>query len=278
MLPLCRADADLMDLPGLRRRVSRFRPSLVFHCAADTSTEDSVDAMRRLFTVNVLGTLNLCDALLACRPAPRLVLAGSAAPFHPPPSGARISPGGRPDPREPYRFSKWAQEVAAVQCAIRGRLPLLRARLFNVTGPGDPPTRVCGALARQVVRIELGLQPPVLAVGNLGSRRDFLDVRDAARALWLVGTRGAPGAAYVVCSGATASIRRVIALLRRHTTAAFEFRSVSARRRRGDLRTHRGVPSPVLRSWGWRLRYSLEQSLADLLESCRREAVSTSSS
>ena len=57
------------------------------------------------------------------------------------------------------------------------------------------------SFARQIARIELRLQDPILHVGNLGASRDFLDVRDVASAYRLILEEGKPGLPYNVASG-----------------------------------------------------------------------------
>jgi GDP-4-dehydro-6-deoxy-D-mannose reductase len=63
-----------------------------------------------------------------------------------------------------------------------GPLSLVITRSFNHSGPRQSPGFVVPAFARQIARIESALEPPVVRVGNLEARRDFLDVRDVVRA------------------------------------------------------------------------------------------------
>ena len=63
------------------------------------------------------------------------------------------------------------------------KLPIIRTRAFNHTGPGRPSTYAVSGFASQFARMELGLQPPLFDVGDLSIRRDILDVRDVVRRL-----------------------------------------------------------------------------------------------
>ncbi len=84
-----------------------------------------------------------------------------------------------PEPVNFYASTKAAAEAALA--ALKG-LKLLRLRPANHSGPGQSADFVISAFARQIARIEAGLQPPVLKTGNLDTWRDFLDVRDVCAA------------------------------------------------------------------------------------------------
>ena len=76
-----------------------------------------------------------------------------------------------------YAATKAAADLALGSMAEQG-LRCVRLRPFNHTGPGQSEQFVVAAFARQIARIAAGLQPPLLEVGNIDTRRDFLDVRD----------------------------------------------------------------------------------------------------
>jgi GDP-4-dehydro-6-deoxy-D-mannose reductase len=82
-----------------------------------------------------------------------------------------------PRPANIYAATKAATDVALGALAAEGAR-IVRLRPFNHTGPGQSPDFVVPAFARQIARIKAGLQPPVMRVGSLDIRRDFLDVRD----------------------------------------------------------------------------------------------------
>ena len=87
-------------------------------------------------------------------------------------------------PLHPYGVSKVGQDLLAAQYFANYRIPCVRIRIFNTTGPGKIGD-VCSDLTRRAVEIELGMRPPSLMVGNL-TKRAIIDVRDLVRGLWLV--------------------------------------------------------------------------------------------
>src|SRR5206468_2773368 len=117
------------------------------------------------------------------------------------------APGGAPfretdplAPRTPYARSKACADLLGARYAERG-LDVVRVRPFNHTGPGQAPTFAVPAFARQIAAIAAGRGEPRIAVGNLASVRDFLDVDDVVDAYQRLLDRGVPADAYNVASG-----------------------------------------------------------------------------
>jgi GDP-4-dehydro-6-deoxy-D-mannose reductase len=254
--------------------VDQLRPDYVFHLAALIRSESLTD----LFTVNVLGTQNVLDALVVARPEARVLVAGSSAEY------GLVQPDEQPvredhplRPLSPYGISKVAQSLLAVQYVYRHNLAIVRTRTFNLTGPGEPDTLVCSSFARQIAEIERGLRPAVLKVGNLESDRDFLDVRDAVRAYWLVAQHGEPGEVYNVCSGVATTIQGVLEALLSFTSANIEVQEESKRHTMWDVPIQYGDVTKLRYATRWSQALSLQESLKDLIDSWRYQFFETTS-
>ena len=65
-------------------------------------------------------------------------------------------------------------------------------RGFNQIGPGQDPRFVVASFAHQLAAIADGGNP-VMLVGNLEAKRDFLDVRDAVQGIIMLADRGKAG-------------------------------------------------------------------------------------
>ena len=104
-------------------------------------------------------------------------------------------------PATPYGLSKLAQDRLA-ECAWRDDdLDVVIARPFNHAGPRQAADFVVSSFARQIARIEEGLAPPELRVGNLDARRDMTDVRDVVEAYDLLMAAAPAGRPFNICSG-----------------------------------------------------------------------------
>jgi GDP-4-dehydro-6-deoxy-D-mannose reductase len=253
-----RSNGDVTDPQAMRRLVAEARPTHVFHLAGSRGGE-----LDELLRTNVWGTVNVLEAVAAEAPAARVLVVGSAAEY----GETTREPVGEDHPLQPvtdYGVAKAAQELAAAALAARRGLHLTRVRLFNVVGPGEPPSFVASAFAGRIAAIQAGTARPPLRTGDLSTRRDFVDVRDVARALRLASTRGDVGAVYNVCSGTATPIRRVVEELL--AIAGLDIAVDSAPEPAVlNVRGHAGTAERLRAATGWEPERSLRESLADVL-------------
>jgi GDP-4-dehydro-6-deoxy-D-mannose reductase len=145
-------------------------------------------------------------------------------------------------PVDAYGVSKLVAEHVSRIAAARHGIATVWARLFNLVGAGEDDRHVGPQLARQAAEIALGLRPPAVDLGDATATRDFIDVRDAARALKTLADAGAPGATYNVATGREAPVGSLLAAIldaagldtveiRRHPVPAAVRRHVADTRR-----------------------------------------------
>ncbi len=151
------------------------------------------------------------------------------------------------------------------------RLPVVRVRAFNHTGPGQSSRFVASAFARQVAEIEAGLREPVVKVGNLEARRDFTDVRDVVRAYHLALEKGAAGEVYNVGSGRSVPVQHILDWLVEASRVAVEVRLDPARLRPADVPEVRADTARLRAATGWEPRIPLETTVLELLDWWRAE-------
>lgn len=89
-------------------------------------------------------------------------------------------------PASPYGVSKVGADMIGLQYHLSYGMPIVRTRLFTHSGARRGEVFFESSFAKQIAAAELGLQEPVIRVGNLESVRTLLDVKDAVRAYWLV--------------------------------------------------------------------------------------------
>lgn len=249
--------ADLSDPVAADRLVRAARPDLVFHLAGGTGGLDP----DTLWRGHVAAVLNVGAALKRSAPRARLVVAGSCAEYGPTPPGA-VTEDFKPAPFTAYGRAKRAQTLAALSFAAEG-LDVRVARLFNLAGPGTPESLAPGAFAAQAARLERK-GGGVVKVGDLRPTRDYLDVRDAAEAVLLLGLRGDPGC-YNVASGKAVPMSEVLRLIFAAAREPLKAVRDPKRLRAAEVRGIRGSHALITRVTGWRPRIPLARSLADTL-------------
>ena len=253
--------SDIRDVAALTRILLDTAPARIFHLAGMARGSD----LNQLLSINVMGTDCLLQAASKVAPPPSVVIPGSAAEYGLACEQQPIDESALPRPTSAYGLSKLAQTLHALSYAWRGEVPVVVGRVFNVTGPGEPPSMVCGSIVAQIVAAERGEQPPLLRLGNLSSMRDFIDVRDVAQALLALAIAGEPGQVYNVCTGVGHTVEQIVSILLRLSTISIACESEPARRRVWDIPVCVGNPGRLQKATAWRPLIPVEKSLEDSL-------------
>jgi GDP-4-dehydro-6-deoxy-D-mannose reductase len=244
----------------------------VLHLAADSIVSTSFANPERTWRTNVDGTLALASAVMRLAPEALFLFASSAEAYGLSfQSGAPLDENAPFAPANPYAASKAAADIALGEMALRG-LRVLRLRPFNHTGPGQSDAFVISSFARQIARIEAGLQEPVIRVGALERWRDFLDVRDVCAAYVAALARGmeiAPGTAINIASGVPRKIGDILALMIERAGLAIEVRADAARMRPTDVITTAGNADRAARLLGWSPTIRWDETVAGVLDDWR---------
>jgi GDP-4-dehydro-6-deoxy-D-mannose reductase len=260
---------DIRDEEFVFDWVGRSRPDRIYHLAAITTEPVTWEATQALYSININATLNLLEAAKSLLEAVILIPSSSAVYAPPTPEELPLREDAPLLPRNHYGLTKLAQEALGQVYFRKYGLRVVTVRSFNIIGPGQSTAFVGSSLARQIVEAELGLAPPCIAVGNLDPQRDYVDVRDVARAFWLAGEKARPGEVYNICAGRGHSVRQVLdGLLRCSTLAsgAVHIKQQAERIRTTDeVLFHYGDCSRLKEATGWRPEIPLEQTLTDLM-------------
>lgn len=260
-------ECDLRDASSTRDTLERMRPDWIFHLAAQSFVPTSWSAPTESLTTNVLGELNIFEAVRRIGLQCRIQIACSSEEY------GMVNADELPiketnplRPLSPYAVSKVAQDLLAYQYWMSWKVDSVRTRGFNHEGPRRGPVFVASDFAKQIADIEKGLKPPVLHVGNLEAKRDFTDVRDMVRGYWLALEKCEPGEVYNLCSGKAYSIQQVLDLLLGMTKTRIEVRQDRMRLRPSDVPVLLGDRTKFTRATGWEPVIPFEQTLQDMLD------------
>lgn len=266
---------DVRNYAALLQVVSRFRPERIFHLAAQSYPTVSLEKPYETMDTNAGGTINLFESLRAAGLTSMVVVACSSAEYGPVESkDLPVREDHALRPLHPYGVSKVAQDLLAAQYFANYRMPTVRIRIFNTTGPsklGD----VCSDFARRAIEIEMGLQPPVFLTGNLTSRRAIIDVRDMVRGLWLASERCEPGEVYNVGATAIYAVEELIDVIRRNVKTPFTVQPDPALMRPCDELVIAGDISKFKRCSGWKPEIDLAGTIEDMLAWWRKKLAAT---
>ena len=260
-------EADVTDASALIAAVAAAAPKAVIHLAALSSVAESWEATGKVWQVNVLGTVNLLEAVGRVAPNARVLVASTGEVY----GRAATTPTPETEPVapiSPYAASKAAAELACAQAAQKG-LDVVVARAFQHEGPGRDERFAIGSWAAQIARAEEAGGGTV-RVGDLSSKRDLTDVRDVCRAYELLVDASVPAGTYNVASGRSVEMRAALEFLVGLAEVPVEVEPDPARSRPSDLPIVCGDASRLRAATGWEPMIPREQTLADTLDAARR--------
>ncbi|MDB5371211.1 MAG: NAD-dependent dehydratase [Roseomonas sp.] len=264
---------DLEQPEGMEALVRDAAPDVVVHLAAQAAVGEAFADPARTWRVNLLGTMALANATMRHAPHAPFLFISSAEVY-----GLSFRDSTVPltelapmQPANPYAASKAACDIALGEMSLRG-LRCIRMRPSNHTGPGQSEGFVVAAFARQIARIEAGLQDAVMHVGALNRWRDFLDVRDVCSA-YAMALQAAPelppASVFNVASGTLRRIGDVLDALLARSRVAVRVEEDATRLRPTDVPRTAGDAGLLRRRLGWTPETSWDKTLDDVLADWR---------
>ena len=265
-------ECDIRDASSVRKIVSEIKPDRIFHLAAQSFVPTSWTAPTETLSTNIVGQLNIFEAVRQENLNPRIQVAGSSEEY-----GA-VEPQDIPikedvplRPLSPYAVSKVGQDLLGYQYFKSYGMHIVRTRGFNHSGPRRGDVFAESNFAKQIAEIEGGLAEPIVYVGNLRAERDYTDVRDMVRAYWMAMDKCLPGEVYNISSGEAHSMRDVLDVLLGCSKQKITVKEDKARMRPSDVPILKGDNSKFVRQTGWKAEISFEEMLKDLLDYWREK-------
>jgi UDP-glucose 4-epimerase len=249
-------EIDVAEAADVDAAFGDFRPDFVCHLAAQASVTVSVAEPERDFASNVLGTFNVVRS--ATEVGARTAFAstggalyGEGAPIPTPESYV-------PQPLSPYGAGKQAGEAYVATWQRFHDLGHVVLRLGNVYGPRQNPHGEAGVVA--IFSERLLLRQPILVYGHGTPTRDYVHVKDIARAFTTIADTDAAGT-FNLGWGREVTVLEILDGLQRAAATAVEPQLEPLRP--GEL-TRSAIDSAAAESaFGWRPEIDLDEGLAD---------------
>ncbi|MCB4757210.1 MAG: NAD-dependent epimerase/dehydratase family protein [Elusimicrobia bacterium] len=231
----------------------------IFHLAASVGNLKSIEDPARDARINVLGTLNILQAARTAN-VRKVVYSSSSAIF----GEVRKLPLDESHPAEPdspYGVSKLAAEK---HCLCFSRLfdrDIVCLRYFNVYGLNqryDAYGNVIPIWTRRLLNGEI-----LYIYGDGQQTRDFIDVRDVAKANILAAEKTGLRGAFNIGTGRAATINQLADVFRRATSRQLRFEYRLARK--GEVKDSQADASLAGRSFGFSATIPLEEGVAEYI-------------
>lgn len=172
-------DIDILNKEIVNEIIEKCKPDYLVNLAAISSVGLSWSIPDKTIEVNVIGTLNLLEAVKKINKDCKVLLIGSSEEYE-----AKDIPLRETDninANNPYGISKVAQENFARLYKEKYGLNIVCTRSFNHTGVGQLEQFVIPSFCKQVAEIDKTNKPGKIFVGNLSAYRDISDVKDVVK-------------------------------------------------------------------------------------------------
>ena len=267
-------EADVRDQQAVEALLEAHRPSVIFHLAAETHVDRSIDTPLRAFETNIEGTYEMLAAATAYwsrldepeRTAFRFVQVSSDEVFGSATEGSYFRETSRYNPNSPYAASKASADYLVRTWSMTFGLPVLVAHGCNTYGPRQFPEKL---IPLMVLNGSEGLDLPIYGTG--AQVRDWMHVDDHVRGLRALAARGTPGESYLLGARNPLTnmelVTRLCAALDRVRPDASPHAQLISHvdDRPGHDHRYASDPSRAENELGWRADTDFEAGLADTL-------------
>ncbi len=258
---------DLLSKDRVEYIIHEFQPDYILHLASYSSVAFSWKEPIQSFQNNTNIFLNLIESVRKMKINARILSIGSSEEY-----GIvnkrdlPLKENHKLRPVSPYAVARMSQELLSEVYVAGYGLDIVLTRSFNHIGPGQKSIFVVPSLAKQIVEIKKsGESRGNIVAGDVSIVRDFTDVRDVARAYYLLLKEGKKGEVYNVCSGIGVSIKDIINMLAKQLNIEVDVKVDSRLIRPADNKIVIGANEKIKRELGWENTIPLEKTIKDII-------------
>jgi len=253
---------DIINTDMTLEVLKTHEPDIIFHLAALSSVSKSLRDRPLTYNTNIMGTVNLLEAALLLNKRVRFIFISTCEVYGD--GGNKMSETSKISLKSPYAVSKYAAELicrsygsAGIDCVI--------LRPFNHIGPGQAEDFVMPTIAKQVAEIEKGKRPPLIELGNIEAKREFMNVQDIIDAYTLAIKKCKPGEIYNISSNNGYTVAEAIEIFKKSSKKEFEIKVDPSRVRKDDIPVLIGNGSKFSDLTGWQPKIKFKKTIEDLL-------------
>lgn len=270
------SETDICDADALRQLFAAFQPEIVFHLAAESHVDRSIDGPEVFLQTNVIGTQRLLSAALgfwrgltgAAADNFRFVHVSTDEVYGSLKAEGFFTEETAYRPNSPYSASKAASDHLALAWYKTYGLPVLISNCSNNYGPYQFPEKL---IPHCIIRALSGESLPVYGKGE--NIRDWLFVEDHVSALMAVAEKGRVGEKYNIGGhnerrniDVVKAICRELDRLRPLTSGHYADRIAYVTDRPGHDFRYAIDPAKAERELGWRGEVDFDAGLARTVE------------
>lgn len=263
-------ECDVTNPKLVHSIINRYRPSTIFHLAAQSYPTVSWQKPVETINTNMNGTVNVFESVKKIRQSepdydPMIVVACSSAEY-----GMSLTPENTPVkedvsllPLHPYGVSKVGQDLLSFQYFQNFNIRCIRVRIFNTTG-ARKTNDVTSDFVQRAYQIKNGAEN-FFRVGNLETQRAITDVRDLVSALVLLSEKGRAGEVYNVSGEKVYQVKELIPVIEKVLGIKLNVQVDPALLRPSDEPIIYGDSTRLKNDTGWKQQFSIDETIGDMI-------------
>lgn len=253
---------DIINPERTQEILKTHNPDIIFHLAALSSVSKSIRDRPLAYSTNIMGTVNLLEAARFLNKHVRFIFVSTCEVYGD--GGDIISETHKIALKSPYAVSKYASELICENYGALG-VEYVILRPFNHIGPGQAEWFVIPTIAKQIAEIEKGNRPPLIELGNIEAKREFMNVQDVVNAYTLAIEKCKPREIYNISSNQGHSIAEAIEVFKKLAKRNFEIKTDPSRLRKNDIPALIGNGKKFSRLTRWHPKVSFKKTIEDIL-------------
>ena len=252
---------DILNLDLTIEIFKQNKPDIIFHLAAISSVAKSFRDRPIAYSTNIAGTANLLEAARSLNKDIQFYFVSTCEVYG---GGESLSEDSPIVLKNPYAISKYAAELICndyqgedMNCII--------LRPFTHTGPGQAETFVLPTIARQISEIEKGKRAPLIELGNVEAKREFLNINDIVGAYALAIEKVSGIGTFNIAGGDGYTISELVGIFASLARKEFELKVNPTKIRKNDIPVLLGNGSKFSQLTGWSPKVKIDKTIEDLL-------------
>jgi len=261
--------SDLKNFRTLTNIFKKHKFDGVFHLAAQSHPPTSFIDPIGTFETNVMGSVNLIQAILDNQPDCKLMFCSSVEVYGNEGIDQRnIKEDNVIIPANPYGATKAAIDVYLQERMKNKQINAFITRAFCHSGPRRGKTFSISSDAYQIARMMKGHQEKVLKIGNLETTRVVMDVRDIVMGYYLLMINDKSSGEVFNISGDTPRKMRYYADKLKELSGLGEIEEVIEPKfwREIDIDYQMGNDEKFRKLTGYQNKYDIDTTMKDLLD------------
>ncbi len=208
-LDISKNRVDLLSMAETTQYISDVKPDVIINCAGVVGPEAD-------FRDNGRITKNILVAVVENKLKPKAIIISGSAGEYGEVDSLPVAENAPLRGKTPYALSKIEEENLALTIADTEDLNVLVARLFNPIGPNMKKRFLITNLHEQIEQAKNGTNK-FIKISRLDAKRDYLDVRDIAKAYRLLAEKKPKYVVYNIGSGVATTNKQLLNLLLKHS-------------------------------------------------------------